>query len=133
MRYVTLASIVMGWALITTSGASAQTAAATTKTTTVRHYDCTKAGNANKAACKSAAPAAAPAGAPKPASASAPAAPAPAARTVSTHTVQHSTTTQTTSAAGPTGATAICNDGTYSHSAHHSGSCSRHKGVKQFY
>ena len=32
----------------------------------------------------------------------------------------------------PAGATAVCNDGTYSHSAHHDGSCSRHQGVKNF-
>ena len=126
MRQMQLAAIIVG--LVLTSGvASAQSAVPVTKTTTTRHYDCTKAGNANKAACKSAVPAVAPAAAPTPV------APAPAAKTVSTHTVQRSTTTQTASAAGPTGATAICNDGTYSHSAHHSGSCSRHKGVKQFY
>lgn len=30
----------------------------------------------------------------------------------------------------PAGATAICNDGTYSYSQNHSGTCSHHKGVK---
>jgi xanthosine utilization system XapX-like protein len=32
----------------------------------------------------------------------------------------------------PLGATAICNDGTYSYSQHRSGTCSRHGGVKQW-
>ena len=31
------------------------------------------------------------------------------------------------------GATALCNDGTYSFAAHHQGACSRHGGVKIFY
>ena len=34
--------------------------------------------------------------------------------------------------ADPTGATARCNDGAYSHSARHSGSCSHHGGVAQW-
>lgn len=33
----------------------------------------------------------------------------------------------------PAGATAKCNDGTFSYSAHHSGSCSHHGGVAVFY
>ena len=33
----------------------------------------------------------------------------------------------------PPGATAMCNDGTYSFSQHHSGTCSGHKGVALFY
>jgi uncharacterized protein DUF3761 len=35
-----------------------------------------------------------------------------------------------TSEAAPAGATAICNDGTYSYSQHHSGTCSHHGGVR---
>ena len=31
------------------------------------------------------------------------------------------------------GATALCNDGTYSYAAHHQGACSRHGGVMVFY
>ena len=31
------------------------------------------------------------------------------------------------------GATALCNDGTYSYAAHHQGACSRHGGVEVFY
>lgn len=31
------------------------------------------------------------------------------------------------------GATALCNDGTYSYAAHHQGACSKHGGVKVFY
>jgi hypothetical protein len=33
----------------------------------------------------------------------------------------------------PSGATARCNDGTYSYAAHHQGACSHHGGVKIFY
>jgi hypothetical protein len=32
----------------------------------------------------------------------------------------------------PTGATAKCKDGTYSHSAHHQGACSHHGGVAEW-
>jgi hypothetical protein len=32
----------------------------------------------------------------------------------------------------PPGATAICNDGTYSSSQHRQGTCSSHGGVRQF-
>ncbi len=36
--------------------------------------------------------------------------------------------------AGPgSGATALCNDGTYSYAAHHQGACSHHGGVQVFY
>jgi len=99
-----------------------------------RNYDCSKAGNANKAACKAAvsgtpakpaASAAAPAPAPKAApaatkpTATKPAAPAPAATT--------------STAAGPNGATAQCKDGTYSNSKTHSGTCSHHGGVKTWF
>jgi hypothetical protein len=34
--------------------------------------------------------------------------------------------------AGSAGATALCNDGTYSESAHHTGACSHHRGVKHW-
>ena len=33
----------------------------------------------------------------------------------------------------PAGTTALCNDGTYSYSQHHSGTCSHHGGVAAFY
>lgn len=33
----------------------------------------------------------------------------------------------------PRGATAECNDGSYSYSAHASGTCSHHKGVRYWY
>jgi hypothetical protein len=35
-------------------------------------------------------------------------------------------------AAAPPGATAVCRDGTYSYSKHHSGTCSHHGGVKRW-
>lgn len=34
--------------------------------------------------------------------------------------------------APPPGATAVCNDGSYSFSTHHSGTCSGHHGVQQW-
>ena len=40
---------------------------------------------------------------------------------------------QSESAAPPVGATAMCNDGTYSYAAHHQGACSHHGGVAIFY
>ena len=109
--------------------AAPETKAATA--TTTRHYDCSKAGNANKAMCKgaTAAPAASPAPMPgAPSRSSVPMAPA-----ATRASVTHSSAPATTSAAGPNGATAMCNDGSYSHSAHRSGTCSGHKGVKSWY
>jgi hypothetical protein len=109
--------------------AAAPPAAPTAKTPAARHYDCSKAGNANKTACKgevAATPAAAPPPATAPARQTASRAPAPAP-------ASRSAAPATTNAAGPDGATAICADGTYSHSAHRSGTCSRHGGVKSWY
>ncbi|WP_338014255.1 DUF3761 domain-containing protein [Streptomyces sp. CB01883] len=37
------------------------------------------------------------------------------------------------SVGGGNGATALCNDGTYSYAAHHQGACSHHGGVAVFY
>lgn len=76
-----------------------------------RNYDCTKAGNANKAACKTAA-----------AQAAAPAKP-----------VHPRTMATPVTAAGPQGATAKCRDNTYSHSKDHKGACSHHGGVANWY
>jgi hypothetical protein len=39
---------------------------------------------------------------------------------------------QNTATAAPAGATAICNDGTYSYSQHRSGTCSHHSGVREW-
>ena len=41
-------------------------------------------------------------------------------------------TSPSADAGAPAGATAKCKDGSFSESAHHSGSCSRHGGVAQF-
>ena len=92
-----------------------------------RHYDCSKAGNANKAACKGAAAAVtkaiakpAPAGKPAPKVTAMPkAGPAPKAAPAAT-------SSENNIAAG---AIAQCKDGTYSHAKHHRGACSRHGGV----
>jgi len=43
------------------------------------------------------------------------------------------TATATATATHPAGATALCKDGTYSYSLHHSGFCSGHGGVAVFY
>lgn len=85
-----------------------------------RHYDCSKAGNANKSVCKGATAAAKPASgkpAPKPAAMPKAAAASKAAPAASS---------ENNIAAG---AIAQCKDGTYSHAKNHRGACSRHGGV----
>ena len=47
-------------------------------------------------------------------------------------TATQSAPPQNTAPAAPAGATAICNDGTYSYSQHHSGTCSHHGGVREW-
>jgi len=87
------------------------------------------------------APSAAPAMRPAPASASAPARTMPAPAAARTAAVPAAPaprpTTPTTSAThasntDPTGATALCKDGTYSHAANHRGACARHQGVAKW-
>ena len=72
------------------------------------------------------APAAAAATPTAPATPAAPAAAAPAAKS------SKSAPTATAGNTDPTGATAQCKDGTYSHSKHHTGACSHHGGVSQW-
>jgi len=136
------------------TAARTTTTSVTTKTTT-RHYDCTKAGNKNKTECKSAAAQTSSgksAGAVKTTtttsatttdctkwynkaraacrttSSASPArtsvAPAPKPTIVNASNRGEN--------ANPSGATAQCKDGTYSHAAHHSGACSRHGGVAKW-
>ena len=98
-------------------------APATAKLAKPRNYDCTKLGNKFRAACRgqaAMAPAAAPQMASRPAMMAQPA-PAMGGGGQMTH------------AGGPNGATAMCKDGSYSHSMHHSGTCSGHKGVATWY
>lgn len=119
----------------TATAPAARAQATTARTSAPRHYDCSKPGNANKAVCKTSAPATS--------AAQATAAPsgAPAAKpSIFSRLIRHtsagasSTAAPTaTSAAGPSGATAQCKDNTYSHSAHRSGTCSRHGGVKTWF
>jgi hypothetical protein len=48
-------------------------------------------------------------------------------------TVQHTAAPAPAPVATGNGATARCNDGTYSYAAHHQGACSHHGGVQVFY
>jgi hypothetical protein len=87
-----------------------------------------------KADTAAAAPAAAPAAtaaAPKAAAAPAPAA-APAAAKPSVMAKSAAAPTAAAGASDPAGASAKCKDGTYSHSKHHSGTCSKHGGVAEW-
>ena len=143
----------------TTKTAAASTAT-TSPGTSSRHYDCSKAGNRNKAACKTSTGQASPAASSVQtktttagldctkfynrvrAACRAPQATTTARTTTVSPTLAHetkpavthskTTVTQNTSAGGPGGATAKCRDGSLSHSAHRSGSCSRHRGVAQW-
>ncbi len=106
---------------------------ATAQPSKSKTFDCTKSGNKNKAQCKVTTVAAATPQTQlvtaKPTGATTPAAPTPAANLAKTA----ATTAPSASASKPAGATAQCKDGSYSMSKQHSGSCSHHGGVKQFY
>ena len=140
-----------------TSEARASEPAAAT-TTSTRNYDCTKAGNANKSACKTASSPVA-----RKAQSTAKVAPydctkfynkmravcrnqgastgtipsnaAPAPGPVSRPTVAQRRPTTSTSVANSSsaGATAQCNDRTYSHSKVRAGACSHHGGVTRWF
>ncbi|HZS58018.1 MAG TPA: DUF3761 domain-containing protein [Gemmatimonadaceae bacterium] len=69
--------------------------------------------------------------APAPATSPAPAA-QPAATTPTTKMSSSAGKTSKSENNDPTGAIAKCKDGLYSHSAHHTGACSRHGGVAQW-
>ena len=51
----------------------------------------------------------------------------------STNAEQGNSPTGSINGSVPAGATALCNDGSYSYAEHHQGACSQHGGVKQFY
>jgi hypothetical protein len=92
-----------------------------------RHYDCSKAGNANKAACKgTAATTAAAKPAPKPAARPAPKPAAMPKAVPAAKPAPAATSAENNIAAG---AIAQCKDGTYSHAKNRRGACSRHGGV----
>ncbi len=59
--------------------------------------------------------------------------PTPAPDNVTTSTVTTEVTPAPPQSDHPAGATAKCNDGTYSYAAHHQGACSHHHGVAVFY
>jgi hypothetical protein len=56
---------------------------------------------------------------------------APSAQTNTSYTVPDTSSSVQSDASN--GATALCNDGTYSYAAHHQGACSHHGGVATFY
>ncbi len=94
---------------------------------------CSHHGGVNKSSTGSSA-ATATAAAPAAAAAAAPAS-APAAAAAPTKSTGSSAATAGSGASennDPTGAIAKCKDGLYSHSKHHSGTCSRHGGVAQW-
>jgi hypothetical protein len=99
-----------------------------TTTTSTGKGTCSGHGGVQKAAKAKPATAAAPAAA-APAPAAAPAASTTAAKS---STATKSAPTTAASNTDPTGATAKCKDGTYSKSAHHSGTCSSHGGVAEW-
>jgi hypothetical protein len=68
---------------------------------------------------------------PNPPQPTAPAAPAPPKTATPTNT--QAPTTKAAPADAPQGATAKCKDGTYSHAKQHSGACSKHGGVAEWY
>lgn len=134
------------------------TTSTATRTTTARNYDCTKAGNANKSACKAASARVAgkattaatvatydctkfynrmrtvcrAQGVSTKTSTSA-VAPAPAPMTRPRVTQTRTTTSTTrTARSDATGASAQCKDGTLSHSRVHIGACSHHGGVAKW-
>jgi len=104
-----------------------------TTTTSTGKGTCSGHGGVQKAAPAAAAAApktpAAPAAAAPAAAAAAPVASTTAAKT---STATKSAPTATAGNTDPTGATAKCKDGTYSKSAHHSGTCSSHGGVAEW-
>jgi large subunit ribosomal protein L22e/Meckel syndrome type 1 protein len=110
----------------TPAKADAKAKPAVATAATERHYDCTKAGNANKAACKGAAIAAAAKPAPKPIAKSAA---KPAAMPKSVSAPKATPAAASTENSNPAGAIAQCKDGSYSHAKAHTGACSRHGGV----
>jgi hypothetical protein len=130
----------------------AKTATATTTTKSVtRNYDCTKAGNAKRAQCKSSTSAATSVTRPAPAAKAAPApaqpgmfqrmknalgggspAPAPAAKRAAAPRRGAATAPASVEDKNPAGAIAQCKDGTYSHAKARTGACSRHGGVAKW-
>jgi hypothetical protein len=110
-----------------------------------RNYDCSKPGNANKAACKGATNSAPPA---KSAAATAAAkpgifqrmsnalrgssTPAPAARRAAAPRKVAAAAPASVEDRNPAGAIAQCKDGSYSHAKARTGACSRHGGVAKW-
>ena len=120
--------------------------AATTTRSVTRSYDCTKAGNANKAQCKGKTSVATSTTKPAPAAAAKPgmfqrmknalgggsATPAPASRPAAAPRRTAAAAPASVEDRNPAGAIAQCKDGTYSHSKTRTGACSRHGGVTKW-
>lgn len=98
-----------------------------TTTTSTGKGTCSGHGGVQKAATPAAKAAPPAAAAPK-----TPAAPAASTTAAKTSTATKSAPTSTAGNTDPTGASAKCKDGTYSKSAHRSGTCSRHGGVAEW-
>jgi Protein of unknown function (DUF3761) len=90
----------------------------TTVATSTRHFDCSKAGNANKEQCKVST-----------------ANQQTTAKSVAMPKTVRAPAPKASAAANdknPVGATALCKDGTYSHTKTHQGACSHHGGVAKW-
>jgi hypothetical protein len=98
-----------------------------TTTTSTGKGTCSGHGGVQKAATPAATAAPPAAAAPK-----TPAAPAASTTAAKTSTATKSAPTSTAGNTDPTGASAKCKDGTYSKSAHRSGTCSSHGGVAEW-
>jgi len=116
-------------------------ATSNTSRTLTRSYDCTKAGNANKAQCKGSTKVATSVTKPAPAAAAKPSmfqrmknamtgSSAPAAKSAARKTA--SAGPASVEDRNPAGAMAQCKDGTYSHAKARTGACSRHGGVAKW-
>ena len=138
-----------------TKNSAGRVTAIKSKSTIERTYDCTKAGNRNKAACKAVATSSAPVVKQSSATTSARHYDCTKAGNANKAVCKTSATVSRTSsvrpsvdrarvgrsaalprvnaAAGPNGATAQCKDGTYSQATQHRGACSHHGGVTKWF
>jgi hypothetical protein len=141
MKNITIAGLIATPLLVfalAMPSVAADTAATTCKdgttTASTGKGTCSGHGGIQKAKAKTATAAttAAPAAAAKTAATAPAAAPAASSTAAKAATASKSAPTATAGNTDPTGATAKCKDGTYSKSAHRSGTCSSHGGVAEW-